>query len=195
MRDGRVPRPRAARRDAGEGQATRWRIAWSPGRPRARRIGSASGIRWRSARSRSRSTRPRTRGSSRGPSRGATSRPSRGRWRRSGSPSTRRRPRPRWCSTDPSDAARRGKAAPPPRVIPLQRRRTTLTAELTLTKGWIYRIEARTADGRVLPKNRYRIDVREDRAPRVASTSPTRRWRSTRSPRSGTASARATISG
>src|SRR5262249_41612639 len=38
--------------------------------------------------------------------------------------------------------------------------------------GLAYRIEARTADDRVLPKNRFKIDVRDDRAPRVAFDEP-----------------------
>ena len=49
---------------------------------------------------------------------------------------------------------------------------TTYTAGLKLTKGLVYQIEARTADGRVLPKNRYKIEVLEDRAPRVAFEQP-----------------------
>ena len=49
---------------------------------------------------------------------------------------------------------------------------TTYTAGLKLTKGLDYQIEARTADGRVLPKNRYKIEVIEDRAPRVAFEQP-----------------------
>jgi hypothetical protein len=43
---------------------------------------------------------------------------------------------------------------------------------LTLAKGGYYRVEARTADGRLLPKNRYRIDVHEDRPPRVMFEEP-----------------------
>jgi hypothetical protein len=41
-----------------------------------------------------------------------------------------------------------------------------------LTADLVYRIEARSSDGRSLPKNRYRIDVREDHAPRVSFDSP-----------------------
>src|SRR5258708_3896144 len=45
-------------------------------------------------------------------------------------------------------------------------------ADLTLVKSGIYQVVAKTADGRVLPKNRYRIDVRDDRAPRVSFEEP-----------------------
>jgi hypothetical protein len=73
---------------------------------------------------------------------------------------------------DPSAPAK-GKDEPPkPRVIRLRDGGSAFTAELNLTKGWVYRIEAKTADGRVLPKNRYRIDVRDDRAPRVSFDEP-----------------------
>ena len=64
------------------------------------------------------------------------------------------------------------KGAPAPRVIPLQDEGSAFVTEMTLTKGLVYRIEARTADGRVLPKNRYRIDVHEDRPPRVSFEEP-----------------------
>jgi hypothetical protein len=64
------------------------------------------------------------------------------------------------------------KQARPPHVIPLKPEGNAFTAALTLTADLVYRIEARTTDGRILPKNRYRIDVREDRAPRVAFESP-----------------------
>src|SRR5262249_34879536 len=46
---------------------------------------------------------------------------------------------------DPS-ARTRGAEPPRSRVIRLHDGGSTLTAELTLTKGWIYRIEAKTAD-------------------------------------------------
>jgi len=72
---------------------------------------------------------------------------------------------------DPSAHAK-GKDEHPPQVIRLHDGGSALTAELTLTKGWVYRIEARTADGRVLPRNRYRIDVRDDHPPRVVFDEP-----------------------
>jgi hypothetical protein len=64
------------------------------------------------------------------------------------------------------------KNAAPPRVLPLKREGQVFTAALTPASDLAYRIEARASDGRSLPKNRYRIDVREDRAPRVAFDSP-----------------------
>ncbi|MEJ7636484.1 MAG: hypothetical protein WKF75_00465 [Singulisphaera sp.] len=95
---------------------------------------------------------------------------------------------------DPSAHAK-GKDEHPPQVIRLHDGGSALTAELTLTKGWIYRIEARTTDGRVLPRNRYRIDVRDDHPRASSSTNPTKRLRSTPWPKCGTGSTRATTSG
>ena len=72
----------------------------------------------------------------------------------------------------PSPSREKGNDAPSPRLVRLSDGGSAFTAELTLAKGWIYRIDAKTADGRVLPKNRYRIEVRDDRAPRVAFDEP-----------------------
>ena len=47
-----------------------------------------------------------------------------------------------------------------------------LTAGLRIDKGLVYRIEASTPDGRVLPQSKYKIEVIEDRAPRVAFEEP-----------------------
>jgi hypothetical protein len=74
--------------------------------------------------------------------------------------------------TDPSVRSRKDKAAPAPQVIPLKSNGTTYTAVLNLTQGLVYRIEARTAEGRATLKNEYKIDVLEDRAPRVAFEQP-----------------------
>ncbi|MDR3636296.1 MAG: hypothetical protein P4L84_21010 [Isosphaeraceae bacterium] len=77
--------------------------------------------------------------------------------------------------TDPSakPANKKDKSAPAPRIIPLTPKDGLYTAELgNLSKGLVYRIEAKTADARVLPKNRYKIEVREDRPPRVAFEEP-----------------------
>ncbi|HKI17294.1 MAG TPA: DUF4175 family protein, partial [Isosphaeraceae bacterium] len=74
--------------------------------------------------------------------------------------------------TDPSVRSRKDKAAPAPQVIPLKSSGTTYTALLNLTKGLVYQIEARTPDGRAMPKNRYKIEVLEDRAPRVSFEQP-----------------------
>jgi len=74
--------------------------------------------------------------------------------------------------TDPSVRTRKDKAAPAPRVIPLKSTGTTYTAFLNLTKGLVYEIDARTPDGRATPKNRYKIEVLEDRAPRVSFEQP-----------------------
>ena len=62
--------------------------------------------------------------------------------------------------------ARPDDPAAPARGRRVGRRRSTSSKDLE------YRVVARTADGRVLPKNKYRIDVREDRAPRVAFDEP-----------------------
>ncbi len=62
--------------------------------------------------------------------------------------------------------------APGPRTLPLGREGDALAATLDLSKDISYRVVARTDDGRVLPKNKYRIDVREDRAPRVVFDEP-----------------------
>ena len=59
-----------------------------------------------------------------------------------------------------------------PTILPLQRVGEAYAATLTLTRDLDYQVVARTADGRVLPKNRYRVDVVEDRAPRVAFDEP-----------------------
>jgi hypothetical protein len=74
--------------------------------------------------------------------------------------------------TDPSVQSRKDKSAPVPIVVPLKLSGTNYTAELKLKKGFDYQIQARTADGRVTPKNRYKIEVLEDRAPRVAFEQP-----------------------
>ena len=74
--------------------------------------------------------------------------------------------------TDPSVRARRDTSPPAPVVIPLKSGGTAYTAALNLTKDLVFQIDARTADGRSLPKNRYRIDVVEDRAPRVSFEQP-----------------------
>ena len=74
--------------------------------------------------------------------------------------------------TDPSVRAKKDKAAPTQQVIPLKSNGTSYTALLNLTKGLVYRIEARTADGRATLKNEYKIEVLEDRAPRVAFEQP-----------------------
>jgi hypothetical protein len=74
--------------------------------------------------------------------------------------------------TDPSVRSQKEKAAPAPQVIPLTSDGTAYTAALKLTKDLVFQIDAKTADGRSLPKNRYRIDVVEDRAPRVSFEQP-----------------------
>jgi hypothetical protein len=72
---------------------------------------------------------------------------------------------------DPSVRPKKGEGAAP-EVVALQDEGSAHTAVLSLTKGLVYSIEARTADGRVFPKNRYRIDVHEDRPPRVSFEEP-----------------------
>ncbi len=59
-----------------------------------------------------------------------------------------------------------------PTILPLKRDGDSFVATLELVKDLDYKVVARTADGRVLPKNKYRIDVVEDRAPRVAFDEP-----------------------
>jgi hypothetical protein len=74
---------------------------------------------------------------------------------------------------DPAQKApKKGEPAPGPTILPLKREGNALVATLDLTKDLDYKVVARTADGRVLPKNKYRIDVREDRAPRVVFDQP-----------------------
>ena len=74
--------------------------------------------------------------------------------------------------TDPSVRSKKDKAAAAPKIIPLKSQGKTYTAQLNLTKGLVYQIEARTADGRTTLKNDYKIEVLEDRAPRVSFEQP-----------------------
>ncbi len=78
--------------------------------------------------------------------------------------------------TDPSIRSKKDKPAPAPQVIPLVpdvgSNSNTHTAGLTLTKGLTYQIEAITPDGRALPKKGYKIEVFEDRPPRVTFEQP-----------------------
>lgn len=64
------------------------------------------------------------------------------------------------------------KAAPAPTVLPLRREGNSFVAEMKLLKDLDYQVVAKTPDERALPKNKHRIDVREDRAPRVAFEEP-----------------------
>ncbi|MDB5350356.1 MAG: hypothetical protein JWN86_1603 [Planctomycetota bacterium] len=61
---------------------------------------------------------------------------------------------------------------PAPTVITLWREGKSFVTNMKLLKDLDYKIVTRTADDRVLPKNKYRIDVQEDRAPRVAFEEP-----------------------
>jgi hypothetical protein len=79
---------------------------------------------------------------------------------------------PALVTTDPSTRSKKGKAEPTPRVVPLNVDGTLYTARLNLTRGLVYQIQAKTADGRSVAKNRYKIDVFEDRAPRVSFEQP-----------------------
>src|SRR5262249_24938441 len=76
--------------------------------------------------------------------------------------------------TDPSvrAKAKKGEKEPEPKVVPLKAEGKAYTAEMTFTKGLTYKIQARTTDGRILPKNSYKVDVHEDRPPRVPFESP-----------------------
>ncbi len=74
--------------------------------------------------------------------------------------------------TDPSVHSKKEKTPPAPLIVPLKLSGATYTAGLKLNKGMHYQIQARTADGRVVPKTRYKIDVLEDRAPRLAFEQP-----------------------
>lgn len=60
-------------------------------------------------------------------------------------------------------AVRRTKDKAPPQVIPLKSSGESYTGRLKLEKGLEYEIDARTADGRLFPRNRYKIEVSEDR--------------------------------
>jgi hypothetical protein len=73
--------------------------------------------------------------------------------------------------TDPSVRSRNDKTSPT-QVIPLKSDGATYTTELNLTQGLVYQIEAKTPDGRTMPKKSYKIDVLEDRPPRVAFEQP-----------------------
>ena len=74
--------------------------------------------------------------------------------------------------TDPSVRPTKGRPAPKPIVLPLLAEGKAYVANLTLAKSGHYGIEARTADGRSVVKNRYRVDVHEDHAPRVGFDEP-----------------------
>jgi hypothetical protein len=74
--------------------------------------------------------------------------------------------------SDPAVRAKKDKSPPPPQVIPLKSNGASYTGRLKLVSGLEYQIEARTADGRLLPKNRYKIEVSEDRPPRIAFERP-----------------------
>jgi hypothetical protein len=74
--------------------------------------------------------------------------------------------------TDPSIRPKKGKAETATQVIPLASAGGAYTAGLHLTKGLVLEIAARTADGRALPEHRYKIDVIEDRPPRVSFEQP-----------------------
>ena len=166
------PAPRARRRS--RRSRTRSNTGSSPARPRAGRSRSASATRWRSRRSRSRSRRRPTPGSTRRRPRGATSRPSRGR-----SPTFRIA-----FDAPPSEAVARdgrpvaaspqeGRAGPGRDGPAAEREGNALVATLDLDEGPGLPGRRRgPTDGRVLPKNKHRIDVREDRAPRVVFDEP-----------------------
>jgi hypothetical protein len=74
--------------------------------------------------------------------------------------------------TDPSVRAKKGEPEPKPLVLPLKAEGKSYVAGLTLSNGGRYRIDAKTADGRKVPKNRYRLDIHEDRPPRVSFDEP-----------------------
>ncbi len=57
-------------------------------------------------------------------------------------------------------------------MISLEPDGSVYTTALRLTASLEYQIEAVTPDGRALPQNRYKIDVLEDRPPRVAFDEP-----------------------
>jgi len=68
----------------------------------------------------------------------------------------------------------KGKKTPPATEIPLKAEGATFVAEMPLTKDVEYEVVAHACEGdcRVLPVTRHRIDVFEDRAPRVAFDEP-----------------------
>ncbi len=86
--------------------------------------------------------------------------------------------------SDPSVRGKKDKAPPPPQVVPLKRSGESYTGRLKLEKGLEFEIDARTADGRLFPRNRYKIEVSEDRACALRSNAPTRPSRSIPLPRS-----------
>ncbi len=73
--------------------------------------------------------------------------------------------------TDLSVRSKKDKTSPK-QVISLKPDGATYTTELNLTKGLVYQIEAKSADGRTMPKRSYKIDVLEDHPPRVTFEQP-----------------------
>jgi hypothetical protein len=71
-----------------------------------------------------------------------------------------------------TSSLKKGEPEPGPIILPLTREGDDLVATLNLAKDLEYKVVAKTSDGRLLPKNKHRIDVREDRAPRVAFDEP-----------------------
>ena len=74
--------------------------------------------------------------------------------------------------TDPNVRPRKGEPEPKPLTLPLQPQGKAYTATLTLAQGGLYRVEAKTADNRSVLKNHYRLNVLEDRSPRISFDEP-----------------------
>jgi hypothetical protein len=74
--------------------------------------------------------------------------------------------------TDPAVRSKKDKTPPAPEVLALKTDGKAYTASLHLTKGQEYQIQAKTGDGRSVVKNHYKIEVFEDRAPRISFEQP-----------------------
>jgi len=75
--------------------------------------------------------------------------------------------------TDPArKTLKASETTPGPTRMALRPEGDRFVTEMSLIKDLDYKVVAKTADGRVLPKNKHRIDVREDHAPRVSFEEP-----------------------
>ncbi|MEJ7636552.1 MAG: hypothetical protein WKF75_00820 [Singulisphaera sp.] len=73
---------------------------------------------------------------------------------------------PSWNSTG------KDKSPATPTIVPLRREGKSFVAEMKLMEDRDYKVVAKSADRGPLAKKKYRIDVRQDRAPRVAFEEP-----------------------
>lgn len=75
--------------------------------------------------------------------------------------------------SDPSrNSTGKDRSPATPTIVPLRREGEGFVAEMKLMEDRDYKVVAKSADRGPLPRNKYRIDVRQDRAPRVAFEEP-----------------------